>query len=183
MSTNSKTFSTAKLHCTNTALELHSLVDPTGGQPRDTAPRLQGVLALQCSEPRCLSGTDPIVADRAFELNMSIQLTQGSTTQPSLLATAAGMDTWVPVPVLDTSYEALCGAAHCAHDHSEPDLCGGLCQELQTHRVAAQLDARTRFYVYKVTDTPAELASLRGKLIAVPVLPGLPGNSAPASPA
>jgi hypothetical protein len=34
----------------------------------------------------------------------------------------------------------------------------------------------TRFYVYKVTETPAALAALRGKLIAIPVVPGLPGN-------
>ncbi len=159
MSTNSKTFSTAKLHCTNTALELQFLGDPTSGQPRDPTPRLLGALVMQCSEPRCLSGTDPVVVGGVFALDMSIQLTQGSATQPSLLAIAAGMATWVPVPVLDISFEALC-------------------QELQKHRVAAQLDAKTLFYVYKVTDTPAELASLRSKLIAVPVLPGLPGNLA-----
>jgi hypothetical protein len=176
-----KKFSTAKLRCTNTALELHFLDDPANVKPPGTTPLLQGVLAMACSEPKCLSGTDPIVAGGAFQLDMSIQLTQGSTAQPSLLATTAGMGTWVPVPVLDTSYEVLCGADHCTHDHSQPASCGGLCQELHTRRAAAQLPLETRFYVYKVTTAPAELAAFRGKLIAIPVVPGLPGNLAPAS--
>lgn len=186
MSSNNKTFSMAKLHCTNTALELHFLDGPTNVQSPGTAPLLQGVLALQCSEPSCLSGTRPGIAGpppviAPFELDMTVQLTQGSSGQPSLLATTAGMGT-VPVPVVDRSFGVVCGEDRCGHDHSTPDLCGGLCQELQKHRVAAQLPPETRFYVYEVTDAPAGLASLRDKLIAVPVVPGLPGNPAPASP-
>jgi hypothetical protein len=187
MSSNKKTFSTAKLHCTNTALELHFLDDPTNVQSPGHPVVLKGELALECSEPKCLSGTQPGFAGpppvvAPFELDMAVQLTRGSSGQPSLLATTAGMGTWVPVPVVDASYGGVCGEDPCGHDHSEPDLCGGLCQELQMHRVAAQLRRETRFYVYKVTDTPAELASLRNKLIAVPVVPGLPGNPDPASP-
>jgi hypothetical protein len=182
MSSNNKTFSTAKLRCTNTALELHFLDDQTNVQSPATTPLLRGVLALECSEPKCLSGTQPGVAGDPFQLDMSVQLTQGSSGQPSLLATTADMGTWVPVPVIDSSYEVLCGKDHCSHDNSQPDTCGGLCQELRTRRAAAQLSRETRFYVYKVTETPAELAALRGKLIAIPVLPGQPGDLAPASP-
>ena len=186
MSSNNKTFSTAKLHCTNTALELHFLGDPTNVQSPGTTPLLQGVLALQCSEPSCLSGTRPGIAGpppviTPFALDMSIQLTQGSSGPPSLLATTVAMGT-VPVPVLDASYGVVCGEDPCGHDHSTPDLCGGLCQELQKHRMAAQLPPETRFYVYEVTDAPAALASLRGKLIAVPVVPGQPENPAAAAP-
>jgi hypothetical protein len=187
MSSNNKTFSTAKLRCTNMALELQFLDDQANAQSPGITPLLQGVLALQCSEPSCLSGTRPGIAGpppviAPFELEMSVQLTQGSSGQPSLLATTAGMETWVPVPLVDASYGVVCGKDPCGHDHSQPSLCGGLCQELQKRRVAAQLLPETKFYVYKVTDAPAALASLRDKLIAIPVAPGLPGNPAPASP-
>src|SRR3954470_24952434 len=161
MSANSKTFSTAKLRCTSTALELHFLDDPAG-----TTASLEGGLALGCSEPKCLSGTDPFGDGNAFQLDMEIRMTPGSTTQASLLATTVGMGgTWVPVPVLDPSYAVLCKEDPCPHDHSHPAVCGGLCQELRTRRAAAQLPLETRFYVYRVTRTPAALAALLGKLI------------------
>jgi len=178
MSSKNKTFSMAKLSCTDTALELNFLDGPTNVQ---TA-LLKGELAMACTDPSCVSGTRPGFAPDPFQLDMSVQLTQGSSGQPSLLATTAGMGTWVPVPVVDASYGVVCGEDPCPHDHGKPDLCGGLCRELRTRRVAAQLPTGTRFYVYKVTDAPAELVSLRDKLIAVPVVPGQPGNPAAAAP-
>jgi hypothetical protein len=176
MKANDQKFSTATLRCTQTALQLHFPGDPAdGGQHGSSA--VLGTLALECSEPSCKSGTDPIVAGRVFQLDMEIRMTPGSTDQAPLLATAASMaGTWAPVPVLDASYAVVCGQEPCDHDHSQPDLCAGLCQKLQAHRAAAQLPPGTRFYVYKVTETPEQLQSLRGKLIAIPVVPGLPGN-------
>lgn len=181
MSSKNKTFSTAKLRCTNTALELHFLDDQMNAQSPGTTPFLQGTLVMECSEPKCLSGTrpgivgpPPVVAP--FQLDMSVQLTRGSSGQPSLLAIAAGMETWVPV--FDPSYQLVCGGEPCDHDHSQPDACGGLCLALREHRVAAQLPENTKFYVYKVTSVPAALASLRDKLIAIPVVSGQPGNPA-----
>src|SRR5689334_9028311 len=179
MSSKHKTFSTAKLRCTHKSLELQFLDEPTNLPALGPTAVLQGELALDCSEPKCLGGTQPGVAPpvvEPFQLDMSVQLTQGSSGQPSLLATTAGMGIWVPVPVLDTSYGVACGEDPCDHDHSKPDLCGGLCQELQTRRLAAQLPPNTRFYVYRIRETPAELALLRNKLIAIPVVPGQPGN-------
>jgi hypothetical protein len=178
-----KTFSTAKLRCTDTALELHFLDDQMNVQPPGTTPLLQGELVMECSEPKCLSGTRPGIVGPPpmvppFQLDMSVQLTQGSSGQPSLLATTAGTEAWVPVPVVDASYQLVCGGKRCDHDHSQPDACGGLCQELRARRDAAKFPRNTKFYVYKVTSAPAALASLRGKLIAIPVGPGQPGNPA-----
>lgn len=178
MSAKPKTFSTAKLRCTHESLELQ-LPGPSA--------LLLGNLAMECSEPRCLSGTRPGIVGpppvvSPFQLDLSVQLTQGSTGQLSLLATPVDMEAWVPVPVFDASYALVCGGKRCDHDHSQPDVCGGLCRELRAHRVAAQLSQGTRFYVYKVPDAPAVPASLRNKLIAIPVSPGQPGNPAAASP-
>ena len=192
MSVNNKAFSTAKLHCTDQALALHFLDDPADVRPACPPPLLEkvlvleGVLALGCTDPRCLSGTDPF-RDGVFELEMEIRLTLGSTGQASLLAITAGMGgTWVPVPVLDSSYDAVCEERRCTHDHGHGDSagCGRLRHELRTRRIAAQLPEETRFYVYRVTETRPEarpearpvLAALRDKLIAIPIVPGLPGN-------
>ena len=172
MNANDKKFSTAKLRCTRTALQLQFPDAPGDGQPPGGTVLL-GTLALECTEPSCKSGTDPF---KLSTLDMEVRLTPGSIAQASLLATAAGMGgTWAPVPVLDASYEVVCGQDPCGHD-SQSDRCGGLCKKLNEHRAAAKLPPGTRYCVYKVTETPAELAALHGKLIAIPVVPGLPGN-------
>lgn len=187
MSSNNKTFSTAKLRCTDQALELYLPEDQANASSPSITPLLQGVLALQCSDPSCLSGTRPGIAGPPpaippFELNLSVQLTQGSSGQPSLLATTGSMGAWVPVPVVDASFGVVCGEDRCGHEHSQTDLCGGLCTELKKRRMAAQLPPETMFYVYEVTDAAAALTSLRDKLIAIPVVPGQPGNPTAAAP-
>lgn len=178
MSSNSKTSLTAQLRFTNTELELLPPDGPTASESPGGIPTMRGVLAMECTDPKCLSGTEPHVAKPVpavpFELATSVQITQASGGQPALLAKIDDMGT-VPIPVFDPASAALCGKDHCERAKCQPP-CGQLCQKLTVSRKAAKLPEKTKFYVYKINEAPGELASLQDKLIAIPVLPGKTGN-------
>lgn len=175
MSTNNKTLSDAQLHCTNTELKLQFPDNSTNVQSQGAAPSLQGVLAMACSDPKCVSGTTPSIVP--FQLDLSVRITQGSGEQPSLLTIVDGKDT--PIPVFDSPLAVPCRddcdsmTGNPADDQSP---CGGLCVQLARHRVNLNLRKETRFYVYQVTRAAGELASLSNKLIAVPVSSGSTAN-------
>lgn len=161
MTSNAKTFSTA-LRCTELTLELQPPQDPA-------APVMRGVkvTVLECTDDKCLPGHDPRVA---FQHDLPVQITQGPSGQPCVLATIDGIGSIV-VPVVDGSLLDLrCSGKTCLEQG-----CQGLCHKLSAAHVAAKLPKATKFYVYRVTEAHAELP-LQGKLIAIPVLPGQPGN-------
>lgn len=170
MTSNSKTSLTAQLRFTDTTFELLPPDGPAAAQPSGAIPTMRGVLAMECTDPKCLSGTQP-----HFKLDVSVQITQASGGQPALLAKTDDMGT-VPIPVLDSAFAAdLCGHDRCERATCRPP-CGGLCQKLVDCRKAAGLPEKTKFYVYKIIEAPGELPSLQDKLIAIPVLPGKTGN-------
>lgn len=168
MTSNSKSVSTAQLRCTNIGLELRPQDNPTSTSGQGTAP-VQGVLAMECTDTGCKSGTQPLVATPV--LDMQIQITQSVNGQPCILATPGGPDTWTSIPILDGSYEAQGGTDACKGKQCAPS-CGGLCEELAARRNAAQLPPGTTFYVYRINQASGELASLKDKLIAIPVPSG-----------
>ncbi|HEX8107897.1 MAG TPA: hypothetical protein VF516_09235 [Kofleriaceae bacterium] len=189
MTSNAKTFSTAQLHCTEKTLLLE--LDPPAKLPVDVqspapAPVMRGELAMECTDPKCLPGHDPsmVVPDPQniaarvippFQYDLPVLITQGW-----VLAATDAMGT-IPLPVLDGSYE-LCKDGECDLTICKRPPCKGPCENLFAWRVALRLPEKTRFYVYKIQDVSDELASLRDKLIAIPVPLGQPENSAKTAP-
>jgi len=165
MTENAKTFPNAQLRCTQSTLEL---------QPSDTTPALRGevVTVMECNDDKCVPGHDPRI--REFKHNLPVQITQ-VLAGPSLvlLARIAGIGS-VSIPVAERSIlDEECSAKTCPGQE-----CRGLCQKLVEARDAAKLPKRTKYFVYMITEDPGELA-LKGKLIAIPLLPGQPGNPLP----
>jgi hypothetical protein len=182
MTSNAKTFSTA-LRCTDKTLVVQPAAPPVDPPSPASAPVMRGVLAMDCTDENCLPGTKPRVVAPGKELpaiaqfvyDLPVQITQGPAGQPCVIATI-GMGS-VHIPVVDRSIlDHKCSRASCSQQ-----ACHGMCQKLFDARVAAGLPEKTKFYVYMITEAPGDLA-LQGKLIAVPVLLGQPGNPAPTNP-
>jgi hypothetical protein len=181
MTSNGKTISNAQLHCTDQTLVLQPPQDSADVQ----APVMRGVLAMECTNPKCIPGTDPSVVAPpkvdartidSFEHDLPVQITQGPAGQPCVIATIKDLGS-VHIPVVDRSVLAhKCSRATCLEQ-----VCHGMCQKLFDARVAAKLPVGTKFYVYMITEAPGDLG-LKDKLIAVPVLLGEPGNPAPTKP-
>jgi hypothetical protein len=179
MTSNAKTFSTT-LHCTDKTVGADIPADPAARAP---APVLGGVLAMDCTDENCLPPIKPRVVKgiklpdiAPFRYDLPVQITQGPAGQPCVIATTTGMGS-VAILVYDPAQHAPCEKGKCAPDTCAQGLCGMLCKKLVECREAAGLKKETKFYVYRIEAAPDELA-LKGKLIAVPVPPGQPGNQA-----
>ena len=168
---------TARLQYNAKTLTLIPL-GPDGAPLPGAAPLVQGTFAMECTDPRCVSGTQPAKAGMLPLEVEPVQITKGPDLQPSLLAGADGA--LRPLSVLDGSLLTPC-SAHCGEPdgdgHKTP--CGGLCGTLDQRRKAD--DRFARFWVYRVTSASGELSWLQGKLIAVPILKKPAENPAAAS--
>lgn len=166
----------ARLSCTDKGVKLRFQEQDANLQLVDTAPLLDGVFAMECTDPKCVSGTQPGVVlpgtlIQEFEIQMSVipvQVTQGEGNQPCLFSGTNGSRTWIAI--FDDGCESLCGEDVCERAKCPGPPCGGLCGKLARWREAAKLPEKTMFYVYKITGTSSELSQLANKLIAVPVV-------------
>lgn len=169
---------TARLQYNDELLTLLPL-GPDGNPLPGAAPLVQAAFTVECTDPRCVSGTPPArVGLPQPGGEEPVQITQGPDLQPRLLAGADG--TSRSLFVLDGSLLTPC-ADDCGKRDGKGNKapCGGLCGELAQRRKA---DTRfTKFWVYRVTSATDELSRLQGKLIAVPVLKAPAENAAAAS--
>jgi hypothetical protein len=108
----------------------------------------RNAIAFDCSNPRCISGTPPLVATASFSIEVQMPFAFAMSGDQQVLLIGA---TGVAVPIIDSSF-------------STEQM---LCEELSRYR--ARTGTCMAFHVYEITGTPPELAQVQHKRIALPV--------------